>query len=117
MTVHAPVHPMSTTTAEPAPVWRARAQAFIEHPRFDQTIVVLIIANAITLGLETSPAIAARFGDLFRAIDRTVLGIFVVELLLRSFVYRSRFFRDPWRVFDFVVVGIALVPASGAFSV
>ena len=36
---------------------------------------------------------------------------------MRSFVYRSRFFRDPWRVFDFVVVGIALIPASGAFSV
>jgi voltage-gated sodium channel len=104
-------------TTEPAPVWRARAQALIEHPRFDQAIVVLIVANAITLGLETSPGIAARFDDVFRAIDRTVLGIFVVELLLRSFVYRSRFFRDPWRVFDFVVVGIALVPASAAFSV
>ncbi len=111
------VHPMNPTTAEPAPVWRARAQALIEHPRFDQTIVVLIIVNAIVLGLETSPAIGARFGDLFRAIDRTVLGIFVAELLLRFFVHRSRFFRDPWRVFDFVVVGIALAPAIGALSV
>jgi voltage-gated sodium channel len=40
-----------------------------------------------------------------------------VELLLRFSVYRSRFFNDPWRVFDFVVVGIALMPASGPFSV
>ncbi len=111
------VHPMDTSMAEPAPEWRARAQALIEHPRFDQAIVVLIVANAITLGLETSPAIAAQFGDLFRAIDRTARGIFVVELLLRSFVYRSWFFRDPWRVFDLVVVGIALIPASGVFSV
>lgn len=49
--------------------------------------------------------------------DRTVLGVFVVELLLRFFAYRSRFFHDPWRVFDFVIVGIALMPASGAFAV
>jgi voltage-gated sodium channel len=102
---------------EPVPDWRARAQALIEHPRFDQAIIVLIVANAITLGLETSATITERFGDVFHAIDRATLGIFVAELLLRFFAYRSRFFRDPWRVFDFVVVGIALVPASGAFSV
>jgi voltage-gated sodium channel len=107
----------SVATSEPAPDWRAQAQALIEHPRFDQAIVLLIGANALVLGLETSPALAARFDGVFRALDRAALGIFVVELLLRCFVYRSRFFRDPWRVFDFVVVGIALVPASGAFSV
>lgn len=104
-------------TTLPALAWRARAQALIEHPRFDQAIVMLIVANAITLGLETSPAISGRFGELFRVIDHTALGIFVAELLLRFVVYRSRFFRDPWRVFDFVVVGIALMPASGAFTV
>jgi voltage-gated sodium channel len=97
--------------------WRARARAVIEHPRFDRAIIVVIVANAITLGLETSPAITARLGDQLRAIDRTALGIFVAELLLRFFVYRGRFFRDPWRVFDFVVVGIALLPAAGALSV
>ena len=108
---------MNKTASEPAPGLRARARAFIEHPRFDQAIVALIIANAITLGLETAPAIVARFGDVLEVIDRTVLGVFVAELLLRAFVYRSRFFHDPWRVFDFAVVGIALMPTSGAFSV
>jgi len=32
-------------------------------------------------------------------------------------VHRLTFFRDPWNVFDFAVVTIALVPASGALSV
>ena len=85
--------------------------------RFERAIITLIVANSITLGLETSPGIVARFGTLLQAVDRTVLGVFVVELLLRFFVYRRRFFRDPWRVFDFLIVGIALLPASGTFSV
>ena len=85
--------------------------------RFERAITALIVANAITLGLETSPAVVARFGDLLHAIDRTALGVFVVELLSRFFVYRRRFFRDQWRVFDFLIVGIALMPASGTFSV
>ena len=108
---------MNTTVSKPAPGLRERVRIFIENPRFDQAIIALIVANAITLGLETSPAIVARFGDVLHVFDRAVLGVFVVELLLRFFVYRRRFFHDPWRVFDFVIVGIALMPASGAFSV
>ncbi len=109
-------HPQ-TSVSEPAPGLCARARALIEHPRFDQAIIALIVANAITLGLETSPAIDARFGAALDLFDRTVLGVFVAELLLRCIVYRSRFFHDPWRVFDFVIVGIALLPETGAFSV
>ena len=108
---------MNTTVSKLAPSLRERVRVFIENPRFDQAITTLIVANSITLGLETSPAIVALFGDLLHVFDRIVLGVFVVELLLRFFVYRSRFFHDPWRVFDFGIVGIALMPASGAFSV
>ena len=108
---------MNETVAEPEGGLRERVRAFIEHPRFDQAIILLIVANAITLGLETFPEFVARYGDALEIIDSAVLGVFVVELLLRIFVYRSRFFHDPWRVFDFVIVGIALMPASEAFSI
>lgn len=96
---------------------RERVRNVIENPRFDRAITVLIVANAITFGLETSPAIVERFGNVIHVVDRVALGVFVVELLLRLFVYRSRFFSDPWRMFDFVVVGVALIPSSGAFGI
>ena len=96
---------------------RERLREYIESTRFERAITALIVVNAVTLGIETSSAALERFGGLLHAIDRMALGIFVVELLARAFVHRSRFFHDPWRVFDFVVVGIALMPASGALSV
>jgi len=102
---------------EHEPSLRGRAQSLVEHPRFDQIVVGLIVANAIVLGLETSADMTARFGGILRILDHTALLLFVVELLLRVFVYRARFFRDPWRVFDLIVVGIALFPASEVFSV
>jgi len=108
---------MSSNLTASAPTLRDRVRAFIEHPRFDTSIILVIVLNAITLGLETSPAIVERYGSALHAFDRIALGIFVVELLMRMFVYRSRFFHDPWRVFDFIIVGIALMPATGAFSV
>lgn len=112
-----PEGPGPSTALGLAPRLRERVRSLIENPRFDQAIIALIVANAITLGLEASPAIVARFGAFLRVFDRAALAVFVVELVLRLFVYRGRFFRDPWRVFDFVIVGVALMPSSGAFSV
>ncbi len=89
----------------------------VESRRFDIAITILIIVNAITLGLETSDAVMAEWGPLLVALDRIILGVFVAELLARMAVYRTRFFRDPWRVFDLVVVAIALMPATGSLSV
>ena len=32
-------------------------------------------------------------------------------------VYRAAFFRDPWRIFDFLVIGISILPANGPLSI
>jgi voltage-gated sodium channel len=91
--------------------------ALVESPLFERAIIALIIVNAVTLGLETSPAVMDVAGPALIALDRTILAVFVVELLIRFYVRRLAFFRDPWRVFDLVVVGIALLPATGNLSI
>lgn len=96
---------------------RDQARALIESPAFEGAVAAVILVNAVTLGLETSPAAAARFGDFLFLVDRTVLLIFVVELLARFFVFRSRFFDDPWRVFDLLIVAVSIMPSAGAFTV
>ena len=94
-----------------------RLKALIESRGFELVITWLIVINAVTLGLETSDVLMARYGTFLHLIDNILLGVFVVELLAKMVVYRSAFFRDPWRVFDFLVVGISLLPASGPLSI
>ena len=53
----------------------------------------------------------ASFGALIGALFRICLTIFVVELALKLSVYRLRFFRDGWNIFDFVIVAVSLAPA------
>jgi voltage-gated sodium channel len=96
---------------------RTKLLWLVDHPRFQRVLIALIMVNAVTLGLETSPWVMDRIGPLLVLLDRTILSIFVVEIVLRLGAHGWRFFRDPWSLFDFVVVGIALVPASEAFSV
>ncbi len=50
------------------------------------------------------------------AADRAILSVFVVELGLRLALWRGGLFRDPWSVFDFVVVGVALILATGPLA-
>ncbi len=90
---------------------------FIENPRVQSGILILILINAVTLGLETSSAVMDRVGGLLYLLDKAILSLFVVEIALRLYVHRLKFFRDPWSLFDFIVVGIALFPATGPFSV
>ncbi|MEQ8657424.1 MAG: ion transporter [Hyphomicrobiales bacterium] len=96
---------------------RDQVEAFITSRRFELAITALIILNAITLGLETSDTVMAQFGPILLFVDELVLWVFVVELALRFYVYRTKFFHDPWRIFDFVIVSIALMPTTGALSV
>lgn len=96
---------------------RARFRKGIEYPLVKHFIVVLILINAAILGLETSASVMQAAGNFLLLADKIILWIFVAELIVRLFVYRLQFWKDPWSVFDFAVVGIALVPAAGPFAV
>ncbi|MCW5749778.1 MAG: ion transporter [Alphaproteobacteria bacterium] len=94
-----------------------RLRTLVESAGLQRFVTLVILVNAVTLGLETWPAAMAAAGPVLTAIDRTILGIFVLELCLKLWVYRLGFFRSGWNVFDFAIVAIALVPAAGPFSV
>jgi len=94
--------------------WLKRTLA---DPRTERVVMTLIIVNAIILGLETSKPLMASSSHILEILDNIILAVFVVELTTRILVHRWAFFRDPWSVFDFVVVAIALVPATETFTV
>lgn len=94
-----------------------RLKLVIESRRFELAITWLIVVNALTLGLETSKSAMAAAATELHLIDHALLAIFVAELIAKMLVYRLAFFRDPWRIFDLLVVGISLLPASGALSI
>ena len=92
-------------------------QGVLESAQFQRAIIALIVLNAITLGLETSSRVMATVGPLLLLLDRLILGVFVAELLAKLVVYRLRFHKDPWNLFDLGIVTIALLPTTGGLAV
>tara|TARA_Y100001936_G_scaffold239377_1_gene272399 strand:+ start:52620 stop:53474 length:855 start_codon:yes stop_codon:yes gene_type:complete len=111
------MHMANLTDSAGNPGHRAWLREWVESAPFRYTVLVIIFINAIVLGLETEASVIAEVGDMLHLIDKIILWIFVVELILRMYAHGPRFFLDPWGVFDFIIVAIALFPASEEFSV
>ena len=97
--------------------WQQKVEDFVDNVVVQYAIVVLIVLNAALLGLETNAEIMQAYGTELVFIDHTILGIFILELVLLIIARGMDFFKDPWSVFDFIVIAIALVPATESLSV
>ncbi len=90
---------------------------FVSHKNFQNFIMLLIILNGITMGLETSKEYAHSYGKFFELFNILVISIFTLEIALRIYVHKAAFFKDPWSIFDFVIVTMSLVPSSAGFEI
>ena len=97
--------------------WQQKVEDFVDNSIIQHAIVVLIILNAALLGLETSQEVMHSYGSELVLLDHFILGVFILELVLLIIARGTDFFKDPWSVFDFFVIAIALVPATESLSV
>lgn len=105
------------TQASSTPASTHTLGQWLESTFVTRFILCVIIFNAIILGFETSKTVMDHAGGLLRALDTLCLAIFVIEIALKLIAYRHRFFTSGWNIFDFAIVGIALIPDAGALAV
>ena len=94
-------------------------KSFVASRGFHHFIVAVILVAGVVAGLETNPALMERHGALFHGLDRVILGIFIIEALLKIAAYGRlpwRYFADGWNVFDFLIIVICLLPVGGPFA-
>jgi voltage-gated sodium channel len=96
---------------------RLKTSTLVESPKFIGFITVLILINALTLGLETSQDIMLKWSTILYWIDKIILGVFTIELALKIYSYRLGFLRSGWNIFDLIIVVLALLPSNGAFAI
>lgn len=105
------------TSTENAADDASTLRRIVEGGWFQKFIIGVIIVNAVGLGLETIPTIAQALRRPLAIIDNLALIIFCLEIAAKLIVYRLGYFKDPWNIFDFTIVGIALLPMGGGLSV
>jgi len=86
---------------------------------FHHFIVGVILLAGVVAGLETSPAMMERHGPILLGLDKFILGVFIIEALLKMAAHGRkpwRYFADGWNVFDFLIVVLCLLPVGGPFA-
>ncbi|MEM7167997.1 MAG: ion transporter [Planctomycetota bacterium] len=89
-----------------------------DNTHFERGVLVVILVAGVLVGLETSPTVMERYGELLRILNGAILGIFILEVLVKIFAEGRtpwRYFRSGWNVFDFLVVVACLLPTAGAW--
>ena len=99
--------------------FRHYCRRIVAAPLFERTIVGLILVNALILGLETDPGLMERYGAWLELGNDLILVAFMIEAALKITAVAPRFqdyFGNGWNLFDFSVILLALVPATGELA-
>ena len=98
---------------------------------FEYFMLLVVIANVVVLGLETSPNLANSYGEVFFLIDQICLWIFIIELLIKAIAFNKDFFGEyrtdkqgerffhinKWNIFDLIIVFVSVFASLPFFAV
>ena len=84
---------------------------------FDMFIMAVILADAVVLGLMTSPTMEFYFNNGLFLLDRVFMGIFLAEMFLKIVALKKKFFASGWNIFDLIIVLVSSLPFMSAFIV
>jgi voltage-gated sodium channel len=96
-----------------------RCRRVVTSTKFQNLITVMILVAGAMVGIETNSALADRHRAALDVLDTFVLSIFGLEILLRMAAELPRpwrYFKDPWNVFDFLIVVGALMPFIASYA-
>lgn len=99
--------------------WSQRAAELVGAKWFERFIIALIVFNGVVVGIETMPGLTAAQHHLLLQINHVILGLFTLEVLLKLVAVApqfGRYFRDGWNLFDFSIVALSYIPATGPLA-
>ncbi|XP_031365062.1 sodium channel protein para isoform X12 [Apis dorsata] len=96
--------------AIPRPRWRPQAIVFeiVTDKKFDMIIMLFIGLNMLTMTLDHYQQ-TQTFSDVLDYLNMIFIVIFTSECLMKIFALRYHYFKEPWNLFDFVVVILSIL--------
>ncbi|KMQ88891.1 sodium channel protein para [Lasius niger] len=96
--------------AIPRPRWRPQGIVFeiVTDKKFDMIIMLFIGLNMLTMTLDHYQQ-SETFSNVLDYLNMIFIVIFTSECLMKIFALRYHYFKEPWNLFDFVVVILSIL--------
>ncbi|EDV26566.1 uncharacterized protein TRIADDRAFT_22006, partial [Trichoplax adhaerens] len=91
--------------------WQIRLRKFVENPKFEMTVIYIIVANVIVMMVthyHESNEVHEVLDILFKCFNYFFTIFYVIEAVLKIIVFRLYYFKDAWNLFDFAVVILSI---------
>lgn len=90
--------------------WRPQAIVFeiVTDKKFDMIIMLFIGLNMLTMTLDHYQQ-SESFSNVLDYLNMIFIVIFSSECLMKIFALRYHYFKEPWNLFDFVVVILSIL--------
>jgi len=95
-----------------------KLKEIVESKNFNILVTLVILFSALLVGLGVEPSISESWKSSISLIEIFILVFFVVELLIRVGAEAKNpvtFFKDPWNVFDLIIVLLCFIPLKSNF--
>ena len=90
-----------------------KTRQIVNSGLFRYFILAVILLSGVLVGIETYTELHARYAHSFNLTDQIIIYIFLVEIILKLLSHGKMpwdYFRDPWNVFDFIIVAVCFIP-------
>ena len=78
---------------------------------FDLCIGLVIVANSITIGIETNMKAQGKTAKIFETVEVVFMVIYTTELVCRFFAHHLHCLRSGWVQFDLLLVSMSIITA------
>ena len=78
-----------------------------ENPLFKRFIIFTILLAAVVVGIQTYKEFAQKYSSLLSILDGFILLVFIIEAGIKILAEGKKpqnYFKNPWNVFDFLIV-------------
>lgn len=96
----------------------AKCIAIRDDKRFQNLVIAIILLAGIVVGIETDRGMVSQHGKLLHFVNDIILWIFVAEIAVKILAEGRRpfdFFKDPWNLFDFLIVAVCFLPFDAQY--
>ena len=87
-------------------------KSIVNSKFFQRLIITTILLAGIVVGVQTYKEFSAENAFILNTLDTIILGIFVIEAAIKILAEGKRpqnYFKNPWNIFDFVIVVACLL--------
>ena len=94
--------------------------ALRNHGLFQGFIITVIVTSALLIGVQTYEEVIPSWSvKVIKILDLSITFFFLIEIIIRLISSESikSFLKDPWNIFDSIIVITSLIPLEGSETV